>query len=134
MIKKKLGPATYDNMAVKPRSGQKVRITYEAEWACWDSIQRPVTKPAGDDTSRFIGPRNSQIEILHDLVPLEREDLAVEYFHTSEQLVNEEPAGVYVKHKPTGFAAIEGAPVKRLENMRVAIERLTKLVNDDSRV
>lgn len=67
-INRRLGPATYDEMPVKPKTGQRVRITYEAEWGCWDSIKRPVTRglTEGSYTSRFTAPRDSQIEIIDD--------------------------------------------------------------------
>lgn len=66
----RLGPATYDEMPVKPKPGQRVRITYEAEWGCWDSIQRPVTRglTEGSRSSRFTAPRNAQIEILDESI------------------------------------------------------------------
>lgn len=63
-LEERLGPATYNDMSPRPSPGQMVRITYEAEWGCWDAIQRPVTKPPGNDTSRYTAPRNAQIEII----------------------------------------------------------------------
>lgn len=60
----KLGPATYDSMPVKPKPGQRVRITFDAVWSHWDVINRPVTKPGGSDTSHYTSPRNTNIEII----------------------------------------------------------------------
>ena len=56
--------SAYD-MSPKPQPGRLVRITYEAVWARWDSIKRPITKPVlQPDTSQFLAPRNALVEII----------------------------------------------------------------------
>jgi hypothetical protein len=55
----------YD-MNPRPRPGQGVEVTYRAVWACWDPIHRPVTKPAGSDTSRFLAPRDAVVRVVDE--------------------------------------------------------------------
>lgn len=126
----KLGPATYDTMPVKPRAGQRVRISYEAEWACWDSIQRPITKREQEGSSNYLAPRDAKIEIV-DFLVINDEDLKIEYYYREGQGINERPAGVGMTHIPTGFIITESNSTSRLENMRVGLHRLMELINNE---
>jgi hypothetical protein len=67
--------AAYD-MNPRPQPGQEVEVTYRAIWACWDPINRPITKPAKQpDTSRFLAPRDAVVRIVD-------EDSSVQAEHT----------------------------------------------------
>jgi hypothetical protein len=56
----------YD-MDPKPFPGQEVEVTYRAVWACWDPVNRPVTKPVlQPDTSRFLAPSDAVIRFVDE--------------------------------------------------------------------